>query len=376
MNRAVAIDVGDIGGPNHGIFSPSGTPRSASASAVRAGAPAGQQRRRGGSRGDLERRVVDVARSGRRWPRSTSASQRLLVGAPRRARASSVQAGGRPGWRRPSRRRAWACASRPSSRPATSASSRSPSAVEVGEHARSSRSFIAAVLQRTSSRIVGPAGRGSGARRRVSSVIVSARPRPRTRSRVACTSSRAPGATRRRRAPRRSAGGSRGRPLLERRDRGEQLLVGAGRDPQLQRGGEDRRGEVVAEHPQRRPGSGPAPRGSRPAAGPSSAPRSSVRCSTAATTRSFLVGKWCSWAPRETPARSETSVVEVPEKPRSTSSSTVASSSRSRIARVRSACGTRVGRRHPPSSPPRQQTVKPDFLLDCGDRPGRTAARP
>jgi hypothetical protein len=34
-------------------------------------------------------------------------------------------------------------------------------------------------------------------------------------------------------------------------------------------------------------------------------------------------------------------VVDVPAKPRSTSSSTVASSSRARIARVRSSCGTR-----------------------------------
>ena len=53
------------------------------------------------------------------------------------------------------------------------------------------------------------------------------------------------------------------------------------------------------------------PVGSACAAAASSAPRTSVRCSTAATTRSFLVGKWCSWAPRETPARSETRVVEV-----------------------------------------------------------------
>ena len=36
------------------------------------------------------------------------------------------------------------------------------------------------------------------------------------------------------------------------------------------------------------------PRGSFSAAAASSAPRFSVRCSTAATTRAFLVGKWCS----------------------------------------------------------------------------------
>ena len=85
------------------------------------------------------------------------------------------------------------------------------------------------------------------------------------------------------------------------------------------------------------------PSGSAAAAAASSAPRFSVRCSTAATTRSFLVGKWCSWAPRLTPARSETSVVDVPAKPRSTRQSTVASSSRARITRVRSSWGTRVG---------------------------------
>ena len=55
------------------------------------------------------------------------------------------------------------------------------------------------------------------------------------------------------------------------------------------------------------------PLGSLSTAAATSAPRISVRCSTAATTRSFLVGKWCSWAPRETPARSLTSVVDVPE---------------------------------------------------------------
>ena len=98
---------------------------------------------------------------------------------------------------------------------------------------------------------------------------------------------------------------------------------------------------MVAEHLQHRAGTlGPV--GSPSDAAASSAPRTSVRCSTAATTRSLLVGKWCSWAPRLTPARSLTSVVDVPANPRSTSSSTVASSSRARIARVRSSCGTRV----------------------------------
>jgi hypothetical protein len=35
MIRAVAIDAGLMGGPNHGIFSPSGTLRSAASSATR-----------------------------------------------------------------------------------------------------------------------------------------------------------------------------------------------------------------------------------------------------------------------------------------------------------------------------------------------------
>ena len=77
-------------------------------------------------------------------------------------------------------------------------------------------------------------------------------------------------------------------------------------------------GEVVAEHLRAPRGCAAGPSAARAAAAASSAPRTSVRCSTAATTRSFLVGKWCSCAPRLTPARSETSVVDVPAKPRST----------------------------------------------------------
>ena len=107
------------------------------------------------------------------------------------------------------------------------------------------------------------------------------------------------------------------------------------------------------------------PAGSRRAASRSSSPRTSLRCSTAARTRSFLVGKWCSWAPRLTPARWETSVVEVPLQPCSTRHSTVASSSRCRMARVRSSCGTRPGDTFALVTPrivtAQQQTVKPDF---------------
>ena len=45
------------------------------------------------------------------------------------------------------------------------------------------------------------------------------------------------------------------------------------------------------------------PRGNVAARSNMSSRRRSPRCSTAATTRSFLLGKWCSWAPRDTPAR-------------------------------------------------------------------------
>ena len=98
------------------------------------------------------------------------------------------------------------------------------------------------------------------------------------------------------------------------------------------------------------------------------APRrgTSARCSTAAMTRSFFVGKWCSWAPRLTPARSETSVVDVPVQPFSTRHSMVASSRRCRMARVRSSWGTRAGAADDVMSPSwlsDKQTVKPDFSL-------------
>ena len=132
-------------------------------------------------------------------------------------------------------------------------------------------------------------------------------------------------------------------PLLQGYDGRVQRRVGARGDPQLERGGEHRAGEVVGEHLQHGAGAPLAASAGAAAASRSSSPRSSLRCSTAATTRSFLVGKWCSWAPRLTPARWETSVVDVPLQPCSTRHSTVASSRRWRMARVRSSCGTRTG---------------------------------
>ena len=63
---------------------------------------------------------------------------------------------------------------------------------EVGEDGGRGRSFMRSPC-RAGVEGESPSGRGCGARRRVSSEMVVARPSPRTRSRVACTSSRTPG---------------------------------------------------------------------------------------------------------------------------------------------------------------------------------------
>ena len=180
-------------------------------------------------------------------------------------------------------------------------------------------------------------------RRRASSVMVSASPRPRTRSRVACTSSRTPA---------RDSSAPSSSTVIRWVCRPTRCSSGttASRSASSVRAATQSSSAAVKTGEVKWSASSSstarvrrAPRGSRrSAAAASSAPRTSVTCSTAATTRSFLVGKWCSCAPRDTPARSLTSVVDVPAKPRSTSSSTVASISRARIARVRSSCGTRA----------------------------------
>ena len=88
-------------------------------------------------------------------------------------------------------------------------------------------------------------------RRRESSVMVAARPSPRTRSRVAWTSCRTPGwdssAPSRRTVIRWVS-----RPILCSRGAtaDSSVVVGARRDPELEGRHEDRRDEVVAEHPQ------------------------------------------------------------------------------------------------------------------------------
>ena len=77
---------------------------------------------------------------------------------------------------------------------------------------------------------------------------------------------------------------------LERHQRVAQLGVGAGGDPHLQRGDEERAGERGGEqvdHPVE-PAAGR--RGSAAASARISAPRRSARCSTAAITSAALVG--------------------------------------------------------------------------------------
>ena len=102
-------------------------------------------------------------------------------------------------------------------------------------------------------------------------------------------------------------------PLLERRDRGQQGLVGAGGDPQLEGRGEDRRAEVVAEHPQHRPG----PAGARAGTAPSAAAELGAAQLGEVLDRGddqVVLGREVVelGARGDTPARSETSVVEVP----------------------------------------------------------------
>ena len=311
MNRAVAIEVGDIGGPNHGIFCAGGVGRAAPRrSAAPRRAASGRASSAGRRRAAGERRGVDEAARGRPIASSTSASQACLVGRRGDARPRRSRPGARPGWRRPSPAAGVGVRQPASSRPATRPRARSPSA------ARSASTWSSRSVMPCSSAVVEgvrPSGRGSGCGGAVSSVIVLASPRPRTRSRVACTSSRTPG--RDSSAPSSSTvirWVSRPTRCSSGATAASSAGVGAGRDPQLERGGEDRAGEVVAEHLAAPRGCAAARAAGAAAASRSSAPRTSVRCSTAATTRSFLVGKWCSCAPRLTPARSETSVVDVP----------------------------------------------------------------
>ena len=153
-------------------------------------------------------------------------------------------------------------------------------------------------------------------------------------------------------------------PLLQRADRGQQGGVGAGRDPQLEGGGEDRAGEVVGEHLQHRPGASRPGRQRwrprRPAR--RRAPRSGAR-PRPRPGRSWS-GSGAAGRPGSRPraARPAWSTYRRSRARPGTRPSPRAAAPAS--ARVRSSCGTRTSRLagHLASIPPHQQTVKPDFF--------------
>ena len=228
----------------------------------------------GGEPGDLVRRRRRRSRRGRRSPRSTIASHASLSVAAATA-ASSVQ----------SRWAIWVATVQPaagvgvaqpsSSRPATTAHE----LVALGRRGRRAGRRAGRSSWRLSARRRGCAAHWSRIRprRRASSVMVLARPRPRTRSRVACTSSRTPG--RDSSAPSSSTvsrWASRPTRCSSGATAASSCGVGAGGHPQLERGGEDRRGEVVGEHLRAPRGCGARPRGSRSAAA-AAAPRRGPR---------------------------------------------------------------------------------------------------
>ena len=114
MNRAVTIEVADIGGPNHGIFcARRARARSAAASAARARVPAGEQVGRR-ERRELEGGGVDEARSGsaHRRPgpaRPTAPCRRGRRAAQHRGLVGPEQVGDLGG-DAPARRPGWRCA--------------------------------------------------------------------------------------------------------------------------------------------------------------------------------------------------------------------------------------------------------------------------
>ena len=138
MNRAVAIEAGRHRRAEPRHLLPVGQAAQRRGERRRGRAASGRAAPAGGSRGDLERGGVDVARrvvdrrQHQRRPRpalSVARGERRLVGPEQVGDlGGDVPAGGR----------GRACASPSSSRPATALQSRSPSAVEVGEQVRAS----------------------------------------------------------------------------------------------------------------------------------------------------------------------------------------------------------------------------------------------
>ena len=194
MNRAVAIEAGDIGGPNHGISGPVGDLRQRLPERGPPRGPAGEHLV-AGQRGELVGARVDEAVRVRDRAEHDLVPGGLVVVAAERVRGQHgdlvgpeqvrdlggdgpALGGGVP-------------------LPAVLAQAVDGRAELValgrrGRRAGSSGGRSCGAASRASSRVRAHWSR-IRARRRASSVMVPARPSPRTRSRVACTSSRTPG---------------------------------------------------------------------------------------------------------------------------------------------------------------------------------------
>ena len=260
ISRAVAIDVGDIAVPNHGSLLVRRRRRSASASAARPARQRAQQLGRAAPGNSAAPRSTKLSGVVGRLPASVGVERRRRRWR-RAARPRSVQA----------RWAIWWATVQPGGR-------RGPgpvAGVERRDHGRrgrrtrrrgrSSRLGRASVTV-SSARTVASwrfHAASSGARRAESSESRLATPSPRSRSSVACTASRTPGSA--------LVGAEQldGEAVhlpadvrLQRHERVAQLGIGAGGDPHLQRGDEQRAGERGGEHVDRPGRAGAGRRGS------------------------------------------------------------------------------------------------------------------
>ena len=278
---------------------------------------------------------------------STSASQRRLVGAAAMTAASSVQArcatwcGDVPAGGR--RRRAPA---RLVEQPATRASSWSPSAARSASTASSARSFIGVHRSSSSSTSAHWSRIRLAARGVVGDRVGQAEPADQVEGGLHELADPGPRLVDAEQLDG-AAGASRGRPAAP---AGRRRPAAPGRcGPRPTARGRRRRPGAVKWSPSisstARVRRGPR-RQLRPPRRAARRRARSVRCSTAATTRSFLVGKWCSWAPAADPgplARPAWSTYRSSRARPGTRRSRPAAAAR--IARVRSSCGTRGDRR-------------------------------
>ena len=250
MKRAVAIDAADIGGPNHGIFWPSGSSRSVRPSASRA-APQRASSAGGASRA-TSKAAVSTYPVGSAIASSTSSSQRTLSVAATTA-TSSVQ----------SRCATWVATVQPGAGVGVS----HPACVEPGDQRPEAVALGPEVVEQVveeGHRLAFGCG-GEGVVEDGGPAVEDPPAAPGVvgdRGREAEAADQVEGRLHELAHARLLLVGAEqldGQPvglapdaLLERRDGGEQGGVGAGRDPELERGGEHRAGEVVAEHLQHR----------------------------------------------------------------------------------------------------------------------------